>query len=316
MSQIDWMGRWYDIMKERGDNDCPSFAKLNLMTKELDWFHFSHSKMDGVGVLVHLYQKRGITFKKFPDLREKHYPSFFEALKIIYHALKFKKLKTNWIETNRELKPKDVHFLSFKIFSPKETSEIENFCRENKISDSALFLNITSEVVLSNLSSNQAGTWTLPVNLRPILKRDDYASNHSSGVLINFQANQEFKKTHEMIKLKLKNREHWAVWWIHQIGRIIGIKGMRYLSNKNAEKTFMIGSFSNLGSWDLPENEIYIGGPPGSKNFPVSIMLMKANGHLSYSIKIHPFIMKDENKIFEICDKIVQKVLNQVAKNH
>ncbi len=313
MSEIDWMGRWYDIMRERGDNDSPSFAKYNLKTKEIEWFHFSHSKMDGVGVLVHLYQKRGIAFKKFPDLREDHYPTFFEALKIIYQALQFKKYKTVWNENRFDLKPDDVHYLSFKIFDPDQTLKIEDYCKKNKISESALFLNTISKVVLSTLSKNGEGTWTMPVNLRPVLKRHDYTSNHSSGVLINYKIDQSFKATHEMIKLKLKNKEHWAVWWIHQIGRIIGYKGMRFISNKNAKKTFMIGSFSNLGAWDLPPDEIYIGGPPGSKNFPVSIMLMKANGHISFSIKIHPFIMPNKEKVHEICENIAQSVINQVA---
>ncbi len=171
-----------------------------------------------------------------------------------------------------------------------------------------------SKVFLNQLSTNQEGTWTLPVNLRPVLKREDYNSNHSSGVLISFHQNKTPMDIHQQIKNALKNKVHWAVWWIHQIGRIIGFSGMRYLSNKNAKKNFWVGSFSYLGEWDLPSDEIFVGGPPGSKNFPISVMVMIANSHMTISLKIHPFICKDTSKVPELLSQLSTELLKKVEQ--
>lgn len=314
-NEIDWMGLWYKIIKERGENDEPTFGRYDLSTKKVDWFRFSHMDMDGVGVLNHLYQKRGIQLTKFPDLKEKKYPNFFEALLIfIKLAFKNKKIKTEWMERNEGLAPKDVHKISYYIFNPDQTKAIEEFSKNNNVSVCALLMNRSSKVLLQNLSFNQEGTWTLPVNLRPILKKENFNANHSSGILIPIKKNDQITDTNTQIKNSLKNKEHWAIWWIHQIGRVIGYSGMKYISNKNAQKSFMLGSFSYLSKWDIPSPDIYVGGPPGSKNFPVSVMVMLANGHMSYSLKIHPYILKDESKVEEYLNAIVHDVLNFVSK--
>jgi hypothetical protein len=119
---------------------------------------------------------------------------------------------------------------------------------------------------------------------------------------------------HEQIKTSLSNKVHWAVWWVHQIGRLIGISGMRYLSNKNAKKNFWVGSFSYLGDWELPIDDIFIGGPPGSKNFPISVMVMIANSHMTLSLKIHPFILKDEDKVPELLSQLSTHLLKKVEQ--
>ena len=176
-------------------------------------------------------------------------------------------------------------------------------------------MNISTKVLLSALAKSSEGTWTLPVNLRPVLKREDITSNHSSAVLINVLTVDNPLDTHKKISSALKNKEHWGIWWIHQIGKFVGYKVMKYLSNKTAQSNFIIGSFSNLSSWDLPPHHIWVGGPPGSKNFPISIMVMKANGHMSFSLKIHPFIMKDCTQTQKLLNKLTNEILRIVDKN-
>jgi len=314
-TEIDWMGRWYDIIKERGENDEPTFGMLNLKTKTIEWIRFSHSQMDGVGVLNYFYNKRGIQLKKFPDLKEKKAPSFFEMLLIFFKLIfQNKKVKPDWIERNPTASPEDIHRVHFHVFYPDEVKKLQEHCKKHQYSLCAFLMHETSEVLLNQLTTNHEGTWTLPVNLRPVLKRQDYNSNHSSGVLISYQKNKSPLDLHLQIKTALKNKVHWAVWWIHQIGRIVGISGMRYLSNANAKKNFWVGSFSFLGEWDLPADEIFVGGPPGSKNFPISVMVMLANSHMTLSIKIHPYILKDEEKVPELLSQLSTHILKKVEQ--
>jgi len=170
-----------------------------------------------------------------------------------------------------------------------------------------------SSVLLPRLSHNSEGTWTLPVNLRPLLIKTDIKSNHSSAILINIKKEDIPLDIHKKISTALKNKDHWGIWWIHQIGKIIGYQGMKFISNKASKNNFVIGSFSNLSSWDLPPGHIWVGGPPGSKNFPISIMVMKANDHMSLSLKIHPFILKDSTQTPEILNEVTAHILCVVA---
>lgn len=312
----DWMGLWYKIIKERGENDEPTFGRIDLKTKQIEWTRFSHMDMDGVGVLNQIYTEKGIQLKSIPSLKEKKYPSFFEAVSIFIKLLfKEKKPKPDWIEKNLGLNPTNVHALSYFIFSPEELNSLEQFCKKNKINPCALLMNRSGHVLLNRLTINKEGTWTLPVNLRPILKKQNYNSNHSSGVLIPILKDDQPKDTFLKIKNSLANKEHWAIWWVHQIGRIIGYQGMKFLSNQNAKKSFLLGSFSYLSKWELPENDIFIGGAPGSKNFPISIMVMIANDHLSFSLKIHPYVLADQSKTGLILNDIKMDILTLIANS-
>ncbi len=313
-TEIDWMGRWYEILRERGDNDYPSLAKINLKTQEKDWLYFSHSQMDGVGAISKYYAEKGITLKNIPELREKSLPGFFEKLKIIFHFLKkTKNIRPEWNFFDQNLKQKDPHDFNWMIFSEEETKKIESFCKNQKVSLVAFLMTETSKLTLAKLTSNGEGTWTLPVNLRPLLKRQDFCSNHSSGILINITKEQTLKNTQSEIKTALKNKNHWFIWWIHQIGRIAGMNGMRKISLKNSKKNFFAGCFSYLSEWELPENDIWIGIPPGSKNFPIGAYAMKANQRISFCLKIDPSIIPDTGLSKTIFKELVKHILQTVA---
>lgn len=315
-NEIDWMGRWYLLLKERGENDCPSLGKVNLKTKDVEWYHFSHADMDGIGALVKFYRQKNIILTNLPALKESRPPFFLECLRIFWHLFfQIKNITPQWKEHNWGLVPKDLHQLSWIILSPLETVQIEEYCRNNKIAENAFFMNVISQVLLNELTINREGTWTLPINLRPLLKRQDITSNHSSGMLVSIKNTDTAKDTHRQIKDKFLKKEHWGIWWIHQIGKIVGLTGMRHISKRNAKKTFLLGSFSNLGKWEIPPNDIWVGAAPGSKNFPIGIMIMKANGHISFSLKIHPFILKDSSQVPLLLDKIIKNILHQVANS-
>lgn len=311
--ETDWMGLWYKIIKERGENDEPTFGLINLDSRNVTWHRFSHMDMDGVGVLNYLYTKRGIKINT-PDLKEKKAPSFFELLFIFIKLIfKEKKLKPIWKKTYPNIRPNDVHKISYHIFAPAELKLILDYCQSLHVTPCAFFMNECSKVLLNYFTINKEGSWTLPVNLRPLVRHQNFNANHSSGIIVSIKDSDTIKVTNNKIKLALKNREHWAIWWIHQIGRIIGYQGMKFLSNATAKSNFMLGSFTYLGKWDLPPNELYVGAPPGSKNFPLSIMVMASNEHLSLSLKIHPYILEDESKVDEILNSLKEHILKTIA---
>ncbi len=316
--QVDWMGKWYVIMKERGENDCPTLGRLHLKSGEIDWFQFSHSQMDGIGAFVKYYKQKGIELQNLPKIKEDKAPGFIERLKIFYRLIfKTKKARVNWKEFHPAAKPKDPLDIHYRIFSPAELSALKAYCKSQGFSLNAYFMNTLTKALLPELSQNQEGTWTLPVNLRPLLKREDYSSNHSSGILVSMNRDDSPKDTHQKIAQALKDKIHWGIWWVHQIGKFVGMKGMRYVSAQNAKKSFLIGSFSILGKWDFPKDHIWVGCAPGSKNFPVSAFLLEANEHLSFCLKIHPAVLPgaQEEASSALFESAVEQILSPLLSD-
>jgi hypothetical protein len=310
----DWMGLWYSIMKERGDNDSPTFKRVHLETFEITDFHFSHAEMDGIGALDLFYNKNQNDPLIYPANRDSKIPSFFECIIIFLRLLFFtKNLKTNWKENNFKLHPLDPHKIEWKIFNELETSKLEIFCKNKKISLNAYLMNKCSHVLLDRLSENGEGTWTLPVNLRPTLLFKNFRANHSSAILVNIKRGDAPISTHENIKNRLIQKQYWGIWWIHQIGKYLGMNYMRKISHKNAKKNFLAGTMSNLGTWNFKDKEIWIGSPPGSKNFPIGLMVMKSSGHLSLSLKIHPYILKNQSEVPFIFNELVESILVETS---
>ncbi len=315
-AEIDWMGRWYVIMKERGENDCPTLGRMNLKSGEIDWFDFSHSQMDGIGAFVKYYQNHGIQLSNLPQIKEERLPNFIERLKIFYRLIfKTKKARVNWKEFHPHAKPNDPLDIHIKIFNPPEVQALKNYCKAQGFSLNAYFMNSLTKALLPTLSHNEEGTWTLPVNLRPLLVREDYCSNHSSGILVSMNKGDTPHDTQQKIVSSLKNKIHWGIWWIHQIGKFIGMRGMRYVSAQNSKKSFLIGSFSILGKWDFPQDHIWVGCAPGSKNFPVSAFLLEAHSHLSFCLKIHPAILPnaDETQSSALFEGALEEILRPIS---
>ncbi len=317
--ETDWFGLWYKIMKERGDNDCPSFVRINTQTLEKFEMNFSHSEMDGVGALYkHYVLDRGIPIP-FPAHREKSPPNFFLLLKSFFAFIFLnKKHKTLWKESNWHLNPtgEDAKKFSYEILSTECTMQLENFCKKHSLSLNSVLISIFNAVLLPQLSINKKGMWTIPVNLRGPIQRQDFTSNHSSAILIRVQHNNDLseliantRRIQSNIKFKLQRKEHWMIWSIHHIGKYLGYKFMRWVSHQNAKKSFVLGSFSNLGKWDLPPGEIWVGGPPGSRNYPLSVMIFQNQNQISLSLKIHPFVLEDQSQVPTLLKKIVEHIM-------
>ena len=97
-------------------------------------------------------------------------------------------------------------------------------------------------------------------------------------------------------------------WYMANIGKIIGSKGIRYLYSRISEKNFFAGSFSFLGQWPLKDDrlthpdtsDMWVACGIGTPNYPVSTGVILWYGRMSLGIKLHPCICQDP-KIVQAC---------------
>ena len=92
---------------------------------------------------------------------------------------------------------------------------------------------------------------------------------------------------------------------------------MRWLAKKGTGKSLWMGSFSDLGVWNQPQlvssnlkNRFWCIAPPGSLTYPIGITTIEWCGHRSLTIKIHPAICSDHNKI--LSDSILEEFKNKI----
>ncbi|POB14663.1 hypothetical protein [Halobacteriovorax sp. DA5] len=302
----DWVGVWYELLKERGENDQCVIGRAkwhdgNLLSPE--YFEYSHSLMDGSASIPYYLTQLGA--KRTPVYSNYHKKiSFWKHLML---ALKAKDISPasapEWKEKN-DNRPKDNYEFEVGVLNHEETKAFNDFLKEKKLSQNVVLLELINHHVFSLIKDDAQElrySWLLPINIRGIVNKKSSYENHTSFVQLRLNANSDYNEIRNGFSQKVKTLNHIGLWWVHHIGVLFGRNYMAKLSRNSATKNFWLGTFSNIGAWDvsdesyksLGQDEVWFATTPGSKNFPVGIVAMEFNGQLSLSFKIHPYIAKD-----------------------
>jgi len=318
----DWVGEWYKILKDRGENDMISFVRgcsdeQGLLKKE-EKHSFSHSIMDGTSAIPYYLTQFGE--KSFP--RSSNYKiriGFFKSLILTLKNLTVRPANNTIWKTNINNKIEDISEYARLMLSKSETSNFSAYCKSIKLSENAIILELLNPLIFDLIENDQeTHTWLLPVNMRGITNKKDPFENHSSFIPLDVSKTSQAQGLQNQMKVKLKSLSYVGVWWVHHIGILLGLKKMAELSYKSSLKNFWLGSFSSVGEWntesksykDLGENEGWFFATPGSKNFPISMVTLTFNGHQCWSLRLHPSISEDS---LERSKKILNELKNKVT---
>jgi len=310
----DWVGLWYEIAREKGVNDICTFAKVNTKTEAVEWFDYSHSLADGVGAFSYLLRKEGYSIPALPGAKAMKVPSLFQKLKLLAYFFRkiFQKQHIEWaLKGDAHVKP-EKHDFPWLIFTREETTHLKSQAKDCKISLNSLLLSCLNRVIAERLvKGNDPYLWLFPVNMRGPVKLAVDTANHSSAVALELSRRSSAQDVYNQIRYQLKTNSHWGIWWLLNIGKLIGVRGMRSISRRRNEKSFHLGTFSNMGEWPIPgsaprdlnPDEAWVVAPPGTENFPVSCGCISWNGRLSVTLKVHPSICADRNSAAELLKK-------------
>ena len=323
---IDWLGFWYDLLEERGQNHHIYFRELDRDLTTIRSYKFHHGRKDGAGSLSHIIRSGGHQNFAVPTGRDSKQPSWSERWQIMRLALANmkSKAKPKWItwDTQRSAKPENIDTIAF---SKDETKALLSFCKQKKLSLSAVLLDSVNRCVLPELLTSQAndsselqGRWLFPVNMRGAVNKLDDESNHSSAVYLDYTSCTTAQDLHRQIKSLLTQKIHWGIWWLAHIGRICGRRMMRRLSRNSAKTSFYLGTFSNMGAWSNPdaaanpENRWAVAAP-GSLNYPIGIVCLIWNDQLTLTLKINCGILSDQQLKLSFAAQIRQYCLAKAS---
>ena len=86
--EIDWIGMWFTVAKERGVNDLFQFARYNTKNNEMTVESFPHSDYDGAGALTMMLRRDGYIIDKLPEQRPIEKLSWLARAQIILGCIK------------------------------------------------------------------------------------------------------------------------------------------------------------------------------------------------------------------------------------
>jgi hypothetical protein len=303
--QKDYISMWFDVRKEQGINDDMSAGLLNTETRKVTWHSFRHRDMDGLGGLAKLLRDYGYPSRTLPVSSDKHKPSLIELFKLMFRAPKIEVPKSicwkNTYSNYKQLNPKnsnDAPIVS-GFFSEPDTDLIKSQAKSHKVALGVyLFWALNKAVADNLLDGEQEYHWFYPVNLRGALDFGDDTRNYSSGINVHLSNNIPPVEIQKRIKTQLKSKSYWVLWWQANIGKLIGLSGVRWLYKVVSQRQFYAGSFSFLGSWPLKDagnppmnrDEVWITCGIGTQNYPVSTGIMLWHNQLTLGLKLHPYI--------------------------
>jgi hypothetical protein len=311
----DWIGLWFEIQAERGHSDEVPFFLAHLTEAKFEDFGFRHREKDGVAALSGLFTKLGLENTR--ARRELRRPPWFAVPGLLWRGLAGNggSGKPNWRSLRPEVAQKPKAF-AFLVLREKEEQALAAYLSVSRVSLTAYLLSKLSLAMEPELLAGPvAGSWLLPVDMRPAFPERPLSGNCVSYVKV--AASRDAGEIHRQVKRALGAFEHWSNWWVYHIGKVVGLRGMRKLSRRSSERVFWLGSFTDLGDWtpapsaqaDRYRDSVWAIAAPGTPNNPVGCATVAWFGQRSISLRIHPSLSEDPG----IAPTILRRLAKMIA---
>lgn len=312
---IDWGAKWFEIRAEKGQSDL---ATLMYQNQDGQWLrcHFHHREADGFGRIQRLLKDEGLSIPA--PIRPLKKPS---SLKQVYLLLKglliHPKLSHNpWKSFDPNAPSAGIEDVSYWFLSDFENDRLQSKATLQNLNTGFYILSEMDRILRRELYQNpsDSGTWLCPVDVRGAFENPSIDRNWVSFITTTFKgvsSKESIQDAFQQYKKSLKSGDYWAFWELYQIGKYVGIEGMKKLAARAHNKSFWMGSFSDLGVWNQEQlrkskacNRRWVIGPPGSTSYPIGLTTIEWCGKRSITLKLHPGICQGRH--IETAQKVMQ----------
>ena len=305
-TDMDYVGLWYEARLKYGIDDQMLFGIYEPGAAFPRWYRYSHRFYDGLGALALLMKTRGLYFPDgLPKGRDTHVPSVLALIKASRKPVKAPALDVRWQTLQPERSMDPSHMPVTMLLSPEETDQIEAVAKSHGVR-STFWLFWAGDRAARDILFAPGATvpWLYPVNLRGAVKCERDSMNHASAVTVHLSDASTPADLREQVTTRLERLEHWRMWFIVNMGRVIGRRGVHWLYRRIATPAGKFaGSYTNLGAWDAPATDGVICSSPCSHGYPVSLNTIVCNGRRALAIRLHPVVAGDGD--------LAEKVLNR-----
>ncbi len=308
---IDWAAKWFEIRAEMGQSDMATFMYQDE-GKGIVRAHFRHRETDGFGKMNSLLKAEGINVP-LPSRPLKKPSPVFQPFLLLKGILRHPRAHHNpWKRFQANAPSAGLEDVSTWFLTTQENQILKSRAEKLQLNPGFYILSQTDQILRQELYANPEDTsyWLCPVDVRGAFPDAESHRNWVSFIVTKFtgpHTDQNSQKSFENYRNSLKSGMYWAFWELYQIGRWIGVSGMKRLARKAQNKSFWAGSFSDLGAWNqnaLCQSKMshrhWIIAPPGSASYPIGLTTIEWCGHRSITLKIHPAICNNNVELAEI----------------
>ena len=320
----DWAAKWFEVRAEMGQSDIATMMYQD-QGQPIKKVHFHHREADGFGKIQSLLRNEGITIQApiRPLKKPSSFLHFYLLIKgmITHPRLPHNPWKSFSLQFPQSGQPDEV---SFWFLTKEENQKLKSLAKEKKLNLGFFILSELDQIIKKQLYQNpeDSGFWLCPVDLRGAYPNAPAGQNFVSFVVAEIKGinnPKSVQESFEKYKSALRTGAYWAFWELAQIGRWVGLRGMKYLAKQGTNKHFWMGSFSDLGVWNqevLMNSKVkdrhWVIAPPGSPSYPIGITTIEWCGNRSITMKIHPSICNNQatkaaTEILEEFKKIIPK---------
>jgi hypothetical protein len=314
MEKTDWLGKWFDIYEEMGEYGQSAYA-VEDEHNALEFLFLPHQHYDGMGGLHHLIKERSGLEIELPTVKGQEDPSFIKVgWALLHNVILHRTIRPKWIVPRSDERGKKQNPTLLR-FTKEETAHIIKAAKTRNISVTTFLLHICDSVVAEILwDEKYARWWMLPVNMRGIIKK---TNGNCSSYVVSVIKDESPQVLHDNIKKSLRLQWHRATYILSNIGKLIGISGVRATVKKQYKTGFgWTGNFSNLGviSHDFPSlaSETWYGCAPTNRLIPISISAMTFNARLTLAFLIHPSIDPDGTYVIKLRDAVKSDISDKI----
>jgi NRPS condensation-like uncharacterized protein len=307
----DALGKIFKVEKMLGRGDNIDFI-FHYKNKSDVIKSSHHADYDGLGALYSGLAEEHQYFLPLPK-RSLRIKGFWDMLAGLYGMLSdFTPSIVKWkkIEVNAKYDPR---FRSWRVLSQPSTKALVGHLKSRNLSLNVYLLFLLNRVLQEKLidSDETLFRWLFPVNMRETDADQADTSNHTSSIGLAIYKGDEVAEVQRMYERSVLGSRALATHFLAKVLASLPEKLLLKLAMLRGKKNMWVGTFSNVGRWDVEEfivskglpEAISISPPAGTPCFPVGVGVITWGGQLSICMRLHPSI------VFE--DKIEEKILSE-----
>lgn len=288
---------------------------------------FPHRDGDGFTAFIKLLEAHGwdvgnLQIPAFPKQ-----PSWFEKLfSLLRYPFWAKAKPTPWRSFDDRQKS-CIH--QFIILPHHESEKIIQLIKDHGVSVTSYLLWHLHQVLVRALvepsldcNGDTTLTWWLPVDMRPFLACGPLMGNFTSNIACPISQRQSLEDVTRSIRNRLRRWDYWGAWKWMQIGRSIGINGMRKILIQQIKTERWMGTFTYLGQWPLRgmnrpvggSDLIYFGSPQATTSHPIAAGAGFWNGQMVLTITAMACLPLNEQKVLELTELWRQAICSSPSR--
>lgn len=324
-TQKDWLAEMFVALKDCGEDISIVFGKYAPSRSDEvtpRWFTLPHDQFDGVSGLACLLAGEGVPVPPLPTLKDDR-PTWLRRTRGFAAILRYLGVRRqawtvefDWQQDARCLPPGQR--VAWRVFDVEQTQALVAAARAVGVTVNSLLLSHLDTAVQGQwVPDDQPRRWMIPVNLRGAVSKPEENVPHMSFFTVDVPGRSDVHKIHAIVDRCRRSGQHWGMWSLLHLGRLLGEEGMRRdIRKRERQRHGATGMFSNLGVWSTGDQNCWVFCPAITRVYPIGAGCITTNGRMALTVQLHEALGGTLDKAQTTLDAWVDGCLSSVRSSH